>query len=62
MFYFSASGIVSWQAFGFIWNVILGNTVGAMILPLLTDIFEFAKKKLPAAESPEKEEKTPEKD
>ena len=55
MFYFSASGIVSWQAFGFIWNVILGNTVGAMILPLITDIFEFAKKKLPAAETPETE-------
>ncbi|MBO7503601.1 MAG: formate/nitrite transporter family protein [Clostridia bacterium] len=62
MFYFSASGIVSGQAFGFIWNVILGNTVGAMILPLITDIFEFAKKKLPAAETPENEGKTPEKD
>ena len=33
MFYFAASGMVSLQAFGFIWTVILGNTLGAMLLP-----------------------------
>lgn len=38
MFYFAASGIVSLKAFGFIWTVILGNTVGGMLLPLLTKI------------------------
>ncbi len=36
LFYFAASGIVSLQAFGFIWTVILGNSIGAVILPLLT--------------------------
>lgn len=35
MFYFAASGIVSWQAFLFIWIVILGNAAGGMLLPLL---------------------------
>ena len=35
MFYFAASGIVSLPAFGFIWTVILGNTLGAMVLPVL---------------------------
>ena len=35
IFYFAASGLVSAQACGFIWIVILGNSVGAMILPIL---------------------------
>ena len=35
MFYFAASGIVSVQAFGFLWLVILGNALGAMLLPAL---------------------------
>ena len=35
LFYFSASGIVSIQATGFLWTVILGNTVGGMLLPAL---------------------------
>lgn len=35
MFYFAASGIVSWKAFGFIWLVILGNSIGGMLLPAL---------------------------
>lgn len=43
MFYFAISGIVSVKAFGFIWAVILGNTVGAMILPLITDILNKEK-------------------
>ena len=34
--YFAVSGIFSWQAFGFLWLVIVGNTVGAMILPALS--------------------------
>ena len=35
MFYFAVSGIVSLKAFGFLWTVIIGNAVGALILPLL---------------------------
>ena len=36
MFYFAASGIVSFRAFAFIWIVILGNAAGGMLLPLLS--------------------------
>lgn len=36
MFYFAASGIVSLKAFLFIWIVILGNTVGGMLIPSLS--------------------------
>ena len=36
IFYFAASGIVSLKAFLFLWLVILGNALGAVILPLLT--------------------------
>ena len=35
MFYFAASGMVSLQAFGYLWLVIAGNAVGGMLLPLL---------------------------
>ena len=35
MFYFAASGIVSLRAFRFIWLVIIGNALGAMLLPAL---------------------------
>lgn len=35
MFYFAASGIVSLRAFEFIMMVVLGNTVGGMLLPIL---------------------------
>ncbi len=36
MFYFGASGIVSWEAFGFLWCVILSNAAGGVLMPLLT--------------------------
>ena len=36
MFDLAASGIVSWQACGFLWCVILSNAVGGVLLPLLT--------------------------
>ncbi len=39
MFYFAASGIVSLQAFTFIWIVILGNAVGGMLLPVLNGLW-----------------------
>ena len=35
MFYFAASGIVDIKAFAFIWTVILGNSLGGMVLPVL---------------------------
>lgn len=35
MFYFAASGIVSVKAFAFLWIVILGNSIGGMLLPAL---------------------------
>ena len=35
IFYFAASGIVSLKAFAFLWTVILGNSLGGMILPVL---------------------------
>lgn len=35
MFYFAASGIVSLKAFVFIMMVVLGNTIGGMLLPIL---------------------------
>ena len=38
--YFAVSGIFSLQAFGFLWLVIAGNTVGAMILPALSLIWK----------------------
>ena len=36
MFYFAASGIVSLRAFGYIWLVILGNSVGGLLMPTLS--------------------------
>ena len=36
MFYFGASGIVSWEAFGYLWTVILGNSIGGVLFPLVT--------------------------
>ncbi|MBQ6550854.1 MAG: formate/nitrite transporter family protein [Lachnospiraceae bacterium] len=38
IFYFAASGIVSVKAFGFILTVILGNSIGGMLLPVLTGV------------------------
>ena len=36
--YFAISGICSFEAFGFICTVILGNTIGSLILPLLKQL------------------------
>lgn len=40
MFYFAASGIVSAKAFGYLWIIILGNSIGAWILPLLEYVWK----------------------
>ncbi len=36
MFYFGASGIFSLNAFAYIWVVILGNSIGGMLLPAIS--------------------------
>ncbi len=36
IYYFSVSGIVSIKAFAFLWTVILGNTIGGILLPLFS--------------------------
>ncbi len=38
--YFAVSGIFSLRAFGFLWLVIAGNTVGAMVLPALSLVWK----------------------
>lgn len=43
MFYFAAAGIVSLEAFGFIWTVIAGNAIGAILLCLFTHLAEEKK-------------------
>lgn len=35
IFYFASSGIASIQAFGYLWIVIAGNSLGALMIPLL---------------------------
>lgn len=35
IFYFAASGIASVQALGYLWIIILGNSIGALLIPLL---------------------------
>lgn len=44
IFYFSASGIVSLKAFGFLMTVVLGNAVGSMLLSVMTEYSNGAKK------------------
>jgi formate/nitrite transporter FocA (FNT family) len=36
LFYFACSGIVSWDACGYLWIVIAGNAVGGVLLPMLS--------------------------
>ena len=45
MCYFGASGIVSFDAFLYLVIVILGNSVGGMLLPVVTGKFKVNKKK-----------------
>lgn len=35
MFYFATSGIASWEAFGYLWMIVLGNSFGALLIPSL---------------------------
>lgn len=57
LFYFAASGIVSWQAFFYLWLIILGNSLGGLFIPALKCV---CAKKEPAKaeqkEAPEGEE------
>ena len=43
MYYFALSGIVSWKAFGFLWIIILGNSIGGMLLPVLGGVLKKEK-------------------
>ncbi len=45
MFYFACSGIATWQAFGYLMMIILGNSVGALVIPLLRAIRPKPEKK-----------------
>lgn len=38
IFYFAASGIISLQAFGYLWIIILGNSIGSLLIPLLKTV------------------------
>ena len=44
MFYFSAAASFTWRSLLFIAVVVLGNSVGAVVLPLITDAFTWKKK------------------
>lgn len=35
MGYFAIAGVYSWKGFGYIWTIILGNTIGGILLPTL---------------------------
>lgn len=35
MFYFAVSGIVSWQAFGYLIIIVIGNSIGGLLIPVL---------------------------
>ena len=35
MFYFAVYGAASWQSFGYIWMILIGNSLGALIIPAL---------------------------
>ena len=51
MFYFAASGIATWQSFGFIWIVLIGNSLGGLLIPALK-LVGAKKKEAPATEKP----------
>ncbi len=35
MFYFAVYGVATWESFGYIWMIIIGNSLGALIIPAL---------------------------
>ena len=55
MGYFAIAHHYSFSAFGFIWMVILGNTLGALLFPFLKKLSELSKRK-PTSESEKNEE------
>ncbi len=58
MFYFAASGIASWQALGYIWIIIIGNSLGALIIPALRMIGCKKQNEAPMSEEePQKDDK-----
>ena len=57
IFYFATSGIASIQAFGYLWIIIAGNSIGALVIPLLKLV--GAKKKNEAQTEQKTEADTP---
>ena len=55
IFYFATSGIASIQAFGYLWIIIAGNSIGALIIPLLKLVGPKKKKEddIPSQETDE---------
>lgn len=35
MFYFAVYGAASWQTFGYIWMILIGNSLGALLIPAI---------------------------
>lgn len=59
MFYFSASGIVSIEAFVYLWIVILGNAAGGMLIPALLLLCRQNPKGASAAPPAEQDKEAP---
>ncbi len=45
MFYFSAYGVASARSFGFVWIVIIGNSIGGLLIPALQTLGKISFKK-----------------
>ncbi len=58
MFYFATSGIVTGEAFGYLMMIVLGNSVGGLLIPTLRLVKPSEKAEADAATSEEKSEKT----
>lgn len=59
MFYFATSGIVSGEAFLYLIMIVLGNSVGALLIPALRLIRPSSKPAAPAEKPAEQAEATP---
>ncbi len=58
MFYFAASGLASWKTLLFIWIVIAGNSVGALIIPAVKLIGRKKNQGTMSEPMPEENQKT----
>jgi len=58
LFYFSASGMVSVEAFVYLWLVILGNAAGGLLIPALLLLCSEKSKRAASAPEPKKQNET----